>query len=50
MNENFMRNLIFYYNLTHAIFQNEILNNLGQFDPKEAFPYTFYQRLSLVCS
>lgn len=41
-----MSNLIFYYNLTHTIFQNEILNNLGQFDPKEAFPYTFYQRLS----
>ena len=48
MNENFMRNLIFYYNLTHTIFQNEISNNLGQFDSKEAFPYTFYQRLSLT--
>ena len=46
VNEIFMSNLIFYYNLTHTIFQNEILNNLGQFDPKEAFPYTFYQRLS----
>ena len=30
MDENFMRNLIFYYNLTHTIFQNEILNNLTQ--------------------
>ena len=29
MNENFMRKLIFYYNLTHTIFQNEISNNLG---------------------
>ena len=43
-----MRNLIFYYNLTHTIFQNEILNNLGQFDSKEAFPYTCNQRLSLT--
>ena len=51
MNENFMRNLIFYYNLTHTIFQNEILNNLGQFDPKEAFPYTFLSKtLSSNCS
>ena len=42
MYENFMHNLIFHYNVTHTTFQNEILNNLGQFDPEEAFSYTFY--------